>query len=554
MAENDERLRYDAALELRGESAAGSADRWLKGARALMSETGSSLDPESRKGFERRATYLIQGKYENLKRHEAREVRAGRIARLETDTADSAAKEANDILKQTQSLEDSLGGETRLAGLVRDEAMKNAGDDKEKQKAAEEAYAQRMGGLFLRRKADSERLIVQIGATTMMNEDRFQTAVDQGLFDQPTADALRRKYQRTVMDTTVGTLLQGGQADQAEAFVAALEDNDRALALSMGYTPEDVAKMRSGVEAVRAKRTADAERAKEEATKRAQDAARETEIGMALTPVPDDEKARAAHYAEMAAQYRAMAQDKALDAETRLQYANAAARLSAPKGGKSAANAPRPVADAKSVEENLTRRFNALQMLELDRSIGTDDAAKAQAALWRDYHVAVRDGLVSGSFMGTFQGRMSTRLSAQEANAMRKFYQAFGYKGEVGSDGQIPLQTRKSEVFTYYSAPHEADDRHSDSHFEIPAQELFRYGDELLKALKSLGPDVSREGVIDREIARMKTKWWKGKFDRNIQESLKTVMNAQREAATQRELHLAKTEKDRNEKKDDDDE
>ena len=31
-------------------------------------------------------------------------------------------------------------------------------------------------------------------------------------------------------------------------------------------------------------------------------------------------------------------QDKALDAETRLQYANAAARLSAPKGGKSAAN------------------------------------------------------------------------------------------------------------------------------------------------------------------------------------------------------------------------
>ena len=39
MAENDERLRYDAALELRGESAAGSADRWLKGARAFMSET-----------------------------------------------------------------------------------------------------------------------------------------------------------------------------------------------------------------------------------------------------------------------------------------------------------------------------------------------------------------------------------------------------------------------------------------------------------------------------------------------------------------------------------
>lgn len=552
--EESEVFKYGDALELRGEAAEGVADRWLKSAKRVVSRSSSAMNAGTRAHYAARMEPWIRGKYENLKRHEAREVRAGRIARLETETADSAAREANDILKQTQSLENSLGGETRLAGLVRDEAMKNAGDDKKKQKAAEEAYAQRMGGLFLRRKADSERLIMQIGATTMMNEDRFQTAVDQGLFDQPTGDALRRKYQRTVMNTTVGTLLQGGQADQAEALVAALEDNDRALALSMGYTPEDVAKMRSGVEEVRAKRTADAERAKEEATNRAKNAACEREIEMALTPVPDGEQARTAHYDKMAAQYRAMAQDKALDAETRLQYANAAARLSAPKGGKSAANAPRPGGEEKSVEENLTRRFNALQMLELDHSIGTDEAAKAQAALWRDYHVAVRDGLVSGSFMGTFQSRMSTRLSAQEANAMRKFYQAFGYKGEVGSDGQIPLQTRNSEVFTYYSAPHEADDRHSDSHFEIPAQELFRYGDELLKALKSLGPDVSREGVVEREIARMKTKWWKGKFDRNIQESLRTVMDAQREAATQRELHWAKTEKERTEKKDDNDE
>lgn len=419
----EERLRYDRALEFRGESAQGVADRWLKGARNRVREQGASVDPETRLLYEQRMEPIIRGKYENLKRHEAREVRAGRIARLETETADSAAREANDILKQTQSLENSLGGETRLAGLVRDEAMKNAGDDKEKQKAAEEAYAQRMGGLFLRRKADSERLIVQIGATTMMNEDRFQTAVDQGLFDQPTADALRRKYQRTVMDTTVGTLLQGGQADQAEAFVAALEDNDRALALSMGYTPEDVAKMRSGVEAVRAKRTADAERAKEEATKRAQNAARETEIGMALATVPDDEKARAAHYAAMATQYRTMAQDKALDAETRLQYANAAARLSAPKGGKSAANAPRPGGEADSIYDRAVR----LLKLKKDRQIGDEDFRRAQAAIYRDYSAALRDGTVDAAGLKKIDTELDAIASADMGEAMDYIFNLFGY-------------------------------------------------------------------------------------------------------------------------------
>ena len=215
MAE-EERLLYDNALELRGEAALGSADRWLKGMRTHVREQGGKLSQELRERLKLRVEPMIQGKYENLKRHEAREVRAGRIARLETETADSAAREANDILKQTQRIEDDLGGDARRAALVRDEALKEAGDDKEKQKAAEDAYAQSMGGLFLRRKENSDLLIAQIVATTMMNEDRFQTAVDQGLFDQPTGDALRRKYQRTVMDTTVGTLLQGGQADQAE--------------------------------------------------------------------------------------------------------------------------------------------------------------------------------------------------------------------------------------------------------------------------------------------------------------------------------------------------
>ena len=412
--EESEVFKYGDALELRGEAAAGVADRWLKSAKRVVSRSSSAMNAGTRSHYAARMEPWIQGKYENLKRHEAREVRAGRIARLETETADSAAREANDILKQTQGLENSLGDEAQRAELVRDDALKAAGGDKEKQKAAEDAYAQRMGGLFLQRKENSNVLIAQIVATTMMNENRFQTAVEQGLFDQPTADALRRKYQRTVIDTTVGTLLQGGQADQAEAFVAALEDNDRALALSMGYTPEDVAKMRSGVEAVRASRTAAAERAKEEATKRAKSAACEREIEMALTPVPDGEQARAAHYAAMATQYRDMAQDKALDAETRLSYANTAARLSAPKGGKSAANAPRPVADADGIYDRAVR----LMKLRKDRQIGDEDFRRAQAAIYRDYSAALRDGTVDATGLKKIDTELDAIASADMGEAM----------------------------------------------------------------------------------------------------------------------------------------
>ncbi len=516
MAE-EERLLYDNALELRGEAALGCADRWLKGMRTHVRERASKLPPKLRERCELSVEPMIRGKYENLKRHEAREVRAGRIARLETETADSAAREANDILKQTQRIEDDLGGDADRAALVRDDALKAAGNDAEKQKAAEDAYAQRMGGLFLRRMNESNRMITQIGATTMMSKDRFQTAVDQGLFDQPTGDALRRKYQRTVMDTTVGTLLQGGQADQAEAFVAALEDNDRALALSMGYTPEDVAKMRSGVEAVRAKRTADAERAKEEATNRAKNAACEREIEMALTPVPDGEQARAVHYAAMATQYRTMAQDKALDAETRLQYANAAARLSAPKGGKSAANAPRPVADADGIYDRAVR----LMKLRKDRQIGDEDFRRAQAEIYRDYSAALRDGTVDAAGLKKIDTELDAIASADMGEAMDYIFDLFSYtmnedKRNPGEDVRAPyvsgkhtaesLDKDKSRDVKFYSD--ELVDRGVvwDSRIELKPQEMFELLASARRTLSTAERGASRLQMVKDAAAELKNR------------------------------------------------
>lgn len=112
---------------------------------------------------------------------------------------------------------------------------------------------------------------------------------------------------------------------------------------------------------------------------------------------------------------------------------------------------------------------------------------------------------------------------------MRRFYQAFGYQGELSAQGEVTAAERKSNAGTDYYAPREAGDRHSDNYFRIPADELFRYGDSLLRTLRALGPDMNREGVVEKEIARMKKDWCKGQFDKNREASVRSVMDMQRE-------------------------
>ena len=67
---------------------------------------------------------------------------------------------------------------------------------------------------------------------------------------------------------------------------------------------------------------------------------------------------------------------------------------------------------------------------------------------------------------------------------------------------------------------------HQKQHFHHTPAELFDLGDELRRTLAALGPDVDREAVAEREIARIKVKWWKGKFDRNRAALAKSVMDS----------------------------
>lgn len=136
---------------------------------------------------------------------------------------------------------------------------------------------------------------------------------------------------------------------------------------------------------------------------------------------------------------------------------------------------------------------------------------------------------------------------------MRKFYQAFGFSTELDKGGEPTATARKDagNDTTGYYAP----DRSAPIQFgffaklfadpitranmlaqekpeTISASDLLDYGDTLLRTLRALGPDMNREGVVEREIARLKTGWMKRELDKNRDATVRSVMDMQRETRT----------------------
>lgn len=244
--------------------------------------------------------------------------------------------------------------------------------------------------------------------------------------------------------------------------------------------------------------------------------------------------------------YEAMGRDETLreaDPKRAMAYMDAAREMRAAASKakvKAAADAIKAkekaaTAEIKANEENLARALATLDLLKMEGSLPQDDANEAQAAIWRKFRALSLGKQLSPSFMQSFEARLSSQLSDQEANAMRKFYQAFGYKGEVNARGEIPASDRKSDT-SDYAAPRTPGDRHSENYFRIPAAELFVYGDTLLRTLRALGPDINREGVVEKEIARLKTDWGKRQYDKNRDATVRSVMDMQREARARWEM------------------
>lgn len=235
--------------------------------------------------------------------------------------------------------------------------------------------------------------------------------------------------------------------------------------------------------------------------------------------------------------YESLGRDKTLretDPTRAMRFLDAAREMrAATEKAKAKAQDDAIKAEIKTNEDGLAAALCQLQMLELEGSMPQDASNEAQAAIWRKFRTCALGRTVSPGFMQTFKNRMETRLTDQEANAMRKFYRAFGYTPDLKSDGEVGATDRNAakKDSTDYYAPLEEDGIKLESRkTRIKASDLLRYGDSLLLTLRSLGPDMNREGVVEREIARLRTGWMKGEIDRNRDATVRSVLDMQREA------------------------
>jgi len=253
--------------------------------------------------------------------------------------------------------------------------------------------------------------------------------------------------------------------------------------------------------------------------------------------------------------YESLGRDETLrktDPARAMRFLDAAREMrAATEKAKAKAQEDAIKAEIKTNEDGLAAALCQLQMLELEGSMPQDAANEAQAAIWRKFRTCALGRTVSPGFMQSFRNRLETRLTDQEANAMRKFYRAFGYAPDLKSDGEVGATDRnaaKKDSMDYY-APLEEDGRKVESRkTRIKAADLLMYGDSLLRTLRALGPDMNREGVVEREIARLRTGWMKGEIDKNRDATVRSVMDMQREArarmATEQEGTSAKENND----------
>lgn len=192
-----------------------------------------------------------------------------------------------------------------------------------------------------------------------------------------------------------------------------------------------------------------------------------------------------------------------LDMAQSLRDAQDAAKKKAEKG--SAPDTKKEIeALRKQTEERLVSAFNVLNFMRLDGGLTQDEENLAQANIWRDFRLAVMKGEVSAEFIKKFQSNLQTDLSEQEKRAMRQFYSAFGYHGELSAGGDVTSGERKENADMLYYRP-AGDVTHEDSAFNsVSGKNLFDYGTELLRVLRTLDPGVNREAIIAAEIERLK--------------------------------------------------
>lgn len=470
-----------------GEGTKTVVDEWDKAFADTFRKIGDSIDANDRvreRTMEKLATYR-RATVSRLADHQAVEYR-----RMELDSARGSLASQIALWKngRTEVLPDVFAQQERVDNLSL--------ATPEKRKANRESLALKLASDFVGNSLDQ--------CQSPEDFDKVEEAVKGGLKD--------------TLPDMVADNLPGGRTVDGENRKALLD------------------------EVKRSKRTFLAERDAREREARQAVGRDFAEKELAIRDVPEELWADA---------YESLGRDKTLretDPTRAMRFLDAAREMrAATEKAKATAQDNAIKAEIKTNEDGLAAALCQLQMLELEGSMPQDASNEAQAAIWRKFRTCALGRTVSPGFMQTFKNRMETRLTDQEANAMRKFYRAFGYTPDLKSDGEVGATDRNAakKDSTDYYAPLEEDGIKLESRkTRIKASDLLRYGDSLLLTLRSLGPDMNREGVVEREIARLRTGWMKGEIDRNRDATVRSVLDMQREArarlAAEQEVNSAK--------------
>jgi hypothetical protein len=184
-------------------------------------------------------------------------------------------------------------------------------------------------------------------------------------------------------------------------------------------------------------------------------------------------------------------------------------------------------------ENGLKTAWSQLTLMEAEGTISDTEAAYVQSQIWRKLRVCTMAETVSPEFSTSFQKTFATRLNDEEKDAVLKLYRAFGFKGEVGSDGLATAKTQKDDSADYYVP--QAEGASEDDKIKIGHEDMYKYVQAIRDALRNLGPEADRNAAIEAVIKKaqvewLKDGWFSNRIDENIASGVRTVMDYQREA------------------------
>ena len=126
--------------------------------------------------------------------------------------------------------------------------------------------------------------------------------------------------------------------------------------------------------------------------------------------------------------------------------------------------------------------------------------------------------MLSEDFANSYLNRIRNRLTDEERSAMREFYSAFGWHGDLNSEGEPSAKDRKDFSKERVLAPvDETQPLTGDvaAGRKLTGAQMFELGDMFLRQLRTMGPEAYRPEAMRTMIGEIKARRMASDFNRN---------------------------------------